>query len=317
MRPISLTVCLLLLACPLAAQAQEKVTLKFKVLEGQESTVLAETETDQTLTLTVGGMDMDVQTGATQSKTLRSKTGQRGPDGKIRTENAIEHMSANISLPNGEIQFDSNDDEHVKTGSPADMLVDILAATAKAKWAVVYDANNRVVAVEVAPGPLQSLEPNVRQMVEQQFDPNYLKEQANNQIELFPNRPIAVGDTWRKSSEVRLDSGQSLTFTTDYKYEGTVQGPDGQQLDRVSVDTKEVSYAIDPNSPSPLRLKNSNLKVDSSDGYVLFDRERGHVREQSEKVHITGTMTFTAGGMEIPGKLDLTMKNTVKTKPAS
>jgi hypothetical protein len=74
---------------------------------------------------------------------------------------------------------------------------------------------------------------------------------------------------------------------------------------------------MDPNSPSPLKVSKSDLKVESGAGTILFDREGGHLVTGKGKTHIKGSMTFTAAGQEIPGEIDLTIESDTELQPAA
>jgi hypothetical protein len=66
-----------------------------------------------------------------------------------------------------------------------------------------------------------------------------------------------------------------------------------------------------------LKVTKSDLKVESSAGTILFNREGGHVVSAKGKIHIKGPMTFTAAGQEIPGELDLTIETETELQPAA
>jgi len=74
---------------------------------------------------------------------------------------------------------------------------------------------------------------------------------------------------------------------------------------------------MDPNSPSSLKVTKSDLKVESGTGAILFDREGGHVVTANGKIHIKGSMTFTAAGQEVPGEIDLTIESDTELQPAA
>jgi hypothetical protein len=66
---------------------------------------------------------------------------------------------------------------------------------------------------------------------------------------------------------------------------------------------------MDPNATSPIKVSKSDLKIASSAGSILFDRDKGQVVEKSSKTQIKGDMTFDVNNMELAGKLDLTLEN--------
>ena len=79
----------------------------------------------------------------------------------------------------------------------------------------------------------------------------------------------------------------------------------------------EVKYNTDPDSNLPLKPIKSDLKPESSDGTILFDREGGHVVSSTDKVRIKGDITFSANGQELPSTLDLNIETHVELQPAS
>ena len=296
----------ILLSTPQLASAQ--VLLKFKFPDGATATVVTETVSNQTLTF--GGVELTTE--SRQKRTVETTNGRRAPDGTIRVEQVFKALDAQLSLPGGiELQFDSADPDAPGTGTDADILLDILRTTAKSKWTMIHGPDDQVTAVEGGKQALESLDEKAQELVEKQFDPEYLKSQANTQLRLFPPTPVSKGETWRRSSDLRLEAGQHLSFTTDYQYVGTVRSAAGKDLEQIAVKVADVSYTIDEDSPAPLRISESDLKVAGSEGMILFDREAGHVVEHKDKVHIIGEITFVTAGQKVPGKLVLKMENTI------
>jgi hypothetical protein len=62
-------------------------------------------------------------------------------------------------------------------------------------------------------------------------------------------------------------------------------------------------------------IPKSDLKVDASDGTILFDREAGRVVSSKITTRIKGDLTIVAGGMELESKLDLTLGTESELKP--
>jgi hypothetical protein len=63
---------------------------------------------------------------------------------------------------------------------------------------------------------------------------------------------------------------------------------------------------MDPNVPSPLKVTQSELKIASSEGTILFDRAEGRVQESKSLTRIKGDLTFLVNGMDFPSTLELT-----------
>ena len=133
---------------------------------------------------------------------------------------------------------------------------------------------------------------------------------------MFPDVLLRKGEPWDRTETMDLGAGQTLTFQKQYEYLGTVEKA-GRTLDKIGVKETTVSYAMEANPALPVSVSQSDLKVDSSDGTVLFDRELGRVVESHNKTHITGDLTLQANGMDIPAKLDLTLDTeTEMVKPS-
>ena len=110
---------------------------------------------------------------------------------------------------------------------------------------------------------------------------------------------------------MRLDSGQKLTFTTKYTYEGSIE-QSGKTLEKIVSQTTKVDYSAD--ADAPLKVVESDLKVAASEGQILFDAAYGQTVLQQSKVQVTGSLKLEINGMELPGELDLTIENKTTIK---
>ena len=134
-----------------------------------------------------------------------------------------------------------------------------------------------------------------------------LTREAVQARDVLPDKPVNKGDRWQRTRVLHAGAGQILTFETYYEYAGTME-KGGKTLDKIDSFIGGVTYTLDPNSPLPLKLLKSDLKIDSSMGSVLFDREKGQIVESTSATRITGPITFSVNGQELPAKLDLTME---------
>ncbi|OYW24762.1 MAG: hypothetical protein B7Z55_01260 [Planctomycetales bacterium 12-60-4] len=185
-----------------------------------------------------------------------------------------------------------------------------MRATFRTPVTTVYAADGKVLEVKFPPESLANLDPLFASL----FDVEKRKKAASQQLGLLPKKAVDVGDKWDQTVEAELGGGQTLTFGLEYAYAGPVED-NGQKLHRVKVLHKTVSYSMDPTSPSPLKVSQSDLKVNGSEGEFLLDAERGVIVRESSKVVIGGTMTFLAGTQELPGKLDLTLSSKLTLQP--
>ncbi len=289
------------------AAAPEKVKLEFKHSENSTTRAKAATKTHQILTIA----GMDIETASDSNVALVSSVGKRGADGRLPITEKIESLSVHLSLPGGiAIDFDSSNPASGKSDNPQlQALLDMFRARVGSSYTVVLGKDNKVVAVEGTEKLLENASPAAAELLRNEVKPETIQREAQQSLSILPDGPVDVGDSWTRSSVNAIGGGQTLSFETRYEYLGTEE-KDGQKLDKVGVKAITVSYALDAGSPSPLKVTNSDLKIASSDGVLLFDRAQGRPVESKAVTRITGDMTFSINGMELPGKLDLTFDST-------
>ncbi len=296
-------VALLLLTSPTLLHAQVK--LAHKIVDGRKSTANTYVKVEQTLTIA----GMDIPTTSEQNVTSSEANGKRQADGTLVSEHKIESLQSNIKVAGIELAFDSANADAPAKGTPLDALLDVFKAVAKSSWTVTYGQDNSVLSVKGRADSLKDLPEAIRVATAKQFDPAHLTEQANEELKVLPDGPVKQGDTWERESTKLFDSYQSMTFTTVYTYAGTIE-KDGKSLDKITATTTKVTYAMGADSPSPLKIVGSDLKIIESSGTILFDRDAGIVIDSKDKKHIAGSLQCELNGAALPGKLDLTFETT-------
>lgn len=294
-----------------AASAPAQVTLKQKFPDGRKSKSEVSIKTSQTLTL--AGNEM--VSGSKQAMTVATINGQRAADGTLVVSGKIEALKAEVTLPGGiELAFDSAKPDAAPPGTAFDVLLDVFKASSKATWESVMNQENRVVAVKGRDAAFADLPESIRDAMKAQVEPEYLKSVANDELAKLPSEPVSPGDSWERTTTVRLDSGQRLTFTSKYTYEGSVQ-QDGKNLEKISAKTTKVDYTVE--GESPLKVVESDLQVAASEGVILFDPAYGQIVSQRHKVQVKGALKLEVMNMEFAGNLDLSMETSVTLKEAS
>jgi hypothetical protein len=235
-------------------------------------------------------------------------------------EEKVDSLQVELSLPGGvSVTFDSKDPEK-KPGNPQlAPLIEVYKIISGLSYTVVLDGQNKVKAVEGTEKLLEkanALDEMTKRSIQDRLDAQKLKAQFEQSHSNLPDILARPGEPWERTEKLELGGGQTLTFHKKYEYTGTEKRGD-RTLDKITIKTTEVNYAMDPNSPSPLKVNKSDLKPETSEGTILFDREAGHVVSANGKIRIKGSMTFTAGGQEIPGELDLTIESESELHPAA
>ena len=295
--------------------AQAQVKLEYKFPEGNKLKYKSTTKTKQILTLG----NMEIETESDQVVVSAQTIGTRRADSNIPVEEKVESLHVELSLPGGNnLTFDSSNPD-AKIDNPAlAFLGEALKLAGETVYTVVLDEHSKVKAIEGSEKMLEKAEklsPQARDMVRDRFETNTLKQRFEQEHGNLPDVLARPGEAWERTEILDLSGGQTLSFKKKYAYVGTEQKGD-KTLDKISSKVIEVEYKMDPNANSPLKVVKGDLKVASSEGTILFDREAGHVVSSKGKTQIKGDMmTYSYNGTELPGALDLTLESNVELQP--
>jgi hypothetical protein len=269
-------------------------------------TVQSKTTSKVDQIMTIQGMD--VKTLSEEESVANSAVGARKADGTVAIEVIIQSVKAKFSIAGMEFALDS-DDKDAKIELPQlAFLGDVFKALKGASYTVVLDAKDNVKFVEGTEKNLAKTNNLPEQAVaalKSRFDADRIKKAFEQTYGTFPDGLVREGEPWERT-ETSDGDGQSLTFKKRYEYKGTVKKGD-KTLDKIDIKALDVTYKMDPNPQSPAKVTKSDLKVESSEGTLLFDREAGTLVERHEKIRMTGDMTVVIQEKEYPTKLDLTI----------
>jgi Family of unknown function (DUF6263) len=295
------------MVCALCPLAQAQVKLAYKVPEGMTVQSKTTSKVDQIMTI----QGMDVKTLSEEESVANSAVGARKADGTVAIEVIIQSVKAKFSIAGMEFALDS-DDKDAKIELPQlAFLGDVFKALKGASYTVVLDAKDNVKFVEGTEKNLAKTNNLPEQAVaalKSRFDADRIKKAFEQTYGTFPDGLVREGEPWERT-ETSDGDGQSLTFKKRYEYKGTVKKGD-KTLDKIDIKALDVTYKMDPNTPTPAKVTKSDLKVASAEGTLLFDREAGTLVERHEKIRMTGDMTLVIQEMELPIKLDLTLDST-------
>ncbi len=311
-----------LLTSALAASAQdaaktstEPIKLEHKWPEGQKRSLTSVTKVEQTMTI----QGMEIETTTEQIADTSYSIGKRRDDGTLPVESKVESFKASMNFPGGiSLDYDSKHPEATEAQEIPQLqqLVDSLKVSADVSFTFVLDKDGKIAAVEGAENILQKLQesnPDVADMLRERFQADSMKKTISDEFQYLPDTLVRPGDSWTRKQTQDLGMGQTLTYETRYEYTGTVQ-VDGKTLDKITSKATSVTYNQNPNAAGPAKVTASDLKVESSDGTILFDREAGTEVEKNDKVRLVGSMTMEAMGQELEVQLDLSMENSSKLK---
>jgi len=278
--------------------AQAQVKLEYKFPEGKKLTYKTDSKIHQILTI----MGMEIPTDVEET-VLSSRTfGKKRADSTLPVEEKVESLRTEMTLPGGiNLNYDSKKPDAKIDNPQLAFLGDVFKLASEIGYTVVLDAQSKVKAIEGTEKLLEKADK--------------LKTQFEQEHHNLPDVLARPGEPWERTETIDT-GGQTFIFHKKYEYAGTEKKGD-KTLDKITSKVLDVKYNQDPNSKSPLKVSKSDLKVESSDGTLLFDREEGRVVESRGKTRIKGSMTFAAGGQELPGQLDLNMQTNVQLQPES
>jgi hypothetical protein len=184
----------------------------------------------------------------------------------------------------------------------------------------VLDNQNKVKAIEGSEKLLEKadkLSDQAKSAVRSRLGADALKKAFEQEMRHLPDVLARPGESWERTEVMDLGSGQTLTFEKKYEYVGTEKVGD-KTLDKITSKTTKAELKQDPAAEAQLKLIKSDVKVESSGGTILFDREAGYAVSGRGSVRIKGdNMTFSIMGMEVPGSIDLTIESTSDLVPAA
>lgn len=295
-----MVVAFVLAGFPAVCPAQVKLVRQLK--ENQETLVETSVKVEQTLK--IAGMN---QQSATENRRLvRAKSGKRDDLGRLRIEEKVEELEAHIEAPTGTYDFNSKSPDAAGT-SALEAVRPLHKALLQQPVTMVHDKDDAVVGVEFDQQFLNNLAPEVQALVKDQFQTENLKRAAKQAAERLPMGLVQKGSTWERSETTNLGAGQQLTLTAKYTYVGT-EDRDGKPVEKITYVIEDVKFALDPNSPLPLKLKGSDLKPEKSGGEIWFDARGGEIVEETQKIALKGTIDFEVNNTPLPSALDLKME---------
>jgi hypothetical protein len=304
------------LAMLFTREARAQVKLEYKFPEGKKLTYKSTTKMQQTLTIN----GMEIPTTVDSTTVTSQAIGKRRDDATLPVENKTESMRVELSsFGDVHLTFDSAEPNAKIEDARVAFLGEVFKLSSEAVHTVVLDAKNKVKAIEGVEKTLEKaskLDEKAQGLIRGQLDADKIKAQFDQTHGNLPDVLARPGETWERTETTEIGGGQKLTYRRKYEYVGTEKKGD-KTLDKITVKAIEVKYSMDPAAESPLKVIKSDLKVESTDGTILFDREAGCVVEAKGKTQIKGPTTFSVNDMELPGEIDLTMESTTQLQPVA
>ncbi|MEE2739017.1 MAG: hypothetical protein VX435_12385 [Planctomycetota bacterium] len=276
------------------------IVLGFKFEEGLKRGLEVRQTSDQTLT--IAGQSLD-----TKSTTVASFDEIMGRDteGRISVTQENKSLVVNSSFPGGiDLVFDSANPQLTHNVPQLQALLEVWNARSHSNLTYFLDGDKQAIDVKGVDAMTEGLSGASLDLLKSEVETSQLLKAFNEEHAIFPEQPVQVDETWTRNQRIGLGQGQYMTLQIEYTARGEKQhGEKSRQY--VDVQVQKVTFAHEGTSDAPLQIVSSDLSVQSSEGNIYFDTERGLVSESTLKFHVVGAMNFSANGQELPGKLDL------------
>ena len=284
---------LLGMAASPAARAQVKLEYKFP--EGKTLTYKSTVKTQP---------GADAQRGWRSRPRPRRRSsssqaiGKRRGDSTLPVEEKIESLHATCRLrAASRLTYDSKDPDAKIDNEQFKFLGRRLKLAGEIAYTVVLDGQNKVKAIEGTEKLLEKADkldphgPRTRSAASSR--PTSSRSSSSRSIGNLPDGPgparrVLGAD---RDPRARRRPGRSASARSTSTPAPRRRGTRRSTRSRSKVLEVEARRRT-PTTESPLKVTKSDLKVESSEGTILFDREAGCVVEARGKFHIKGSMTY-------------------------
>ena len=181
----------------------------------------------------------------------------------IATVNSeIERMTISMDSPQGKFDIDTDSEEELD-GTAAAVAAQVTGLVGK-KFSQTMNSQGKILSVvmpdEVAAGnPMMSKEA--------------LSQLIKNASPVFPDKPVAVGESWNQESSTAMPNGLgNMKINSTYTYKGPEE-MDGMTLDKIVIGM-DMQFEPKEGSPATIEITSQDTK-----GQMYFDSVKGHTHK--------------------------------------
>ena len=217
-------------------------------------------------------------------------------DAGIATVNSeIQRMTISMDGPQGKFDIDTDSQEELE-GAAATVAEQVTELVGK-KFSQTMNAQGKILSVDM-PDEIASGNPMMSKEA--------LAQLIKNASPIFPDKPVAVGETWKQESTTAMPSGMGgMKIDSTYTYKGTEE-VDGMELDLIEI-AMEMEFQGPADSPVKIEITDQDTK-----GRMHFDSVKGH----THKIEIDQNMVMQviAGPQTIDQKIRSRTEGTFSVK---
>ena len=295
--------------------AQAQVKLEYKFPEGQKLTYKTTSRVRQVLTFM---NNQEKESVMRRTKVWTRSVGKHRGDSTLPIEEKVHSLRDEYTFPGGiKLTLDSSDPKIKIDNDELSFLGDVFNLESAIAYEVVLDKETKVKAIEgieKLKEKTEKLDDRIaREEFQNEIGTDRLKTKFEQSIHNFPDALARTGEPWERTEILEIN-GKTFTVRKKYEYRGTEKKGD-KTLEKVTFKVLEVKYDQEAVDKLPVKVVKNKLKVESSEGTILFDREEGHVVSVSDKIRIKGEMTYSGGGVDQAVPLDLNFDTSTQLQP--
>lgn len=302
-----------ILAVATSAQAGDgegEVKLEPRFPEGQAVRYRVRTAMNQR----VKNLGMEMPSNQDRTVVYAVEAGPRRGDSRRPVSVRVESLRERQRLPGGrDVRHDSKEPGADRVAHPdLDFFKAMYRLEDGVAFTAVLDDRGKVGAIEggdALRSRAGALDPRGADLLRSRLSDDSLAREFERAVGLsaMPDGPVKPGASWERTESMDRGAGLELVLRKKYEYAGAEKKGDGK-VDRIKVQVLEAHCRQDADSPSPLKLTKDELKVESSEGSILFDRRAGRIVEARERVQLTGRLSLAHAGQEQRVGFDLTIR---------
>lgn len=204
--------------------------------------------------------------------------------GIATVDSEINRMVISMNGPQGQFEIDTQSDEELQ-GLAATVAKQVTQLVGK-KFSQKMNAQGKILSLEM-PEEVSDSNPLMSKEAMSQL--------IKNASPVFPDKPVAVGESWRQESTTPMPGGLGgMKIDASYTFKGT-EKIDGKTLDLIAI-TMEMQFEAPEGSPIKIDITSQDTT-----GRMYFDSISGHTHKMDVDQNMV--MEVTAG----PQKIDQTI----------
>jgi hypothetical protein len=275
---------LVLSAAP--AAAQDEVSLKWKLKEGEK--FFAKNVTDMNMNMSVLGQTIDIKM-------------------KITTVQRFKVLAQTPNSTTIEMTVLAMDMESM--GPPIPGLGAVAERMKNATLTGVLDQNMAVTKLEGYDKFLDKLadgDAATRKQMKQQFSETTMSQMFSEVFSVGTSKSVKVGETWTRGEKMEV-AGLDASVKVKYKLDSVTSGV--ANIGMTGDVTFKAGGAL-PGLPEGVKIDSLDMKADKYVGKLKFDTQAGKLKENNQDSDMAGSMSMSAMGQ----KISVTMKINMKAK---